>query len=105
MTLFERLTKKAQEHPQRIVLPESTEPRTLKAAEEIIEKKIANVTFIGNPDEIHAKADELGLTLVKEAQVVNPLDAAFVEKYAQIFYELRKNKGESDAPGERDIPF
>ena len=93
MTLFERLTKKAQEHPQRIVLPESTEPRTLKAAEEIIEKKIANVTFIGNPDEIHAKADELGLTLVKEAQVVNPLDAAFVQKYAQIFYELRKNKG------------
>jgi len=93
MTLFERLTKKAQEHPQRIVLPESTEPRTLKAAEEILQNKIAEVTFVGNPDEIKAKADELGLSLVKEANIVNPIDEAFIEKYAQLFYELRKNKG------------
>ena len=39
MTLFERLTKKAQENPQRLVLPESKEPRTLKAAERILADK------------------------------------------------------------------
>ncbi len=36
MTLFERLTKKAQEHKQRLVLPESLEPRTLQAADQVI---------------------------------------------------------------------
>lgn len=50
MTLFERLTKKAQEHPQRLVLPESKEPRTLKAAERILADKIANIIFLGNKE-------------------------------------------------------
>lgn len=93
MTLFERLTKKAQEHPQRLVLPESTEPRTLKAAEEIIAEKIAEVTLVGNPEDIFKAADELGLTNVKNAHIVNPEDESFIEKYAEIFYELRKKKG------------
>lgn len=93
MTLFERLTKKAQEHPQRLILPESYEPRTLKAAEEILDKKIADVTFVGKRAEIEKKADELGLTKVKEAHIVDPDDAEFLEKYAQLFYELRKKKG------------
>lgn len=93
MTLFERLTKKAQEHPQRLVLPESTEPRTLKAAEEIIAGKIARVTLVGNPEEIFKAADELGLSQVKNATIVNPADDSFIEKYAELFFELRKNKG------------
>ena len=36
MTLFEKLTARAKEHPQRIVLPEGMEPRTLTAANRII---------------------------------------------------------------------
>lgn len=47
MSLFERLTKKAQEHPQRLVLPESKEPRTLQAADRIIAEKAANIIFLG----------------------------------------------------------
>ncbi|MDE6668723.1 MAG: phosphate acetyltransferase, partial [Muribaculaceae bacterium] len=66
MTLFERLTKKAQEHPQRLVLPESLEPRTLQAADRILADKIAEVIFIGKKDEILAKAEELGLTHIAE---------------------------------------
>ena len=60
MKLFERLTKKAQENPQRLVLPESLEPRTLQAAERVITNKIADVTFIGNRKRIEDKAFELG---------------------------------------------
>ncbi|MDE5869156.1 MAG: phosphate acetyltransferase, partial [Muribaculaceae bacterium] len=43
MTLFERLTKKAQEHPQRLVLPDSLAPRTLQAAARVIAQTIAEV--------------------------------------------------------------
>lgn len=93
MTLFERLTKKAQEHPQRLVLPESTEPRTLMAAEQIIAKKAANVIFIGNKEEILAEAAKLGLSHIGEASFINCDDHHQTEKYAELFAELRKSKG------------
>ncbi|MDE6649427.1 MAG: phosphate acetyltransferase [Muribaculaceae bacterium] len=93
MTLFERLTAKAKENPQRLVLPESLEPRTLKAADHILAEKIADVTFIGKPEAIHAKAEELGLNNIKEAHIYDPDDASFTEKYAELFCELRKKKG------------
>lgn len=95
MTLFERLTAKAQEHPQRLVLPESLEPRTLRAADDIIARGIAEVILIGNRDEIMAKAAELGLANIAKATVNNPEDASFTEKYAELFKELRKKKGVS----------
>ena len=47
MTLFERLAQKAAEHPQRLVLPEGTEPRTLQAADRIIADGLAQVILIG----------------------------------------------------------
>lgn len=93
MALFDRLIRSAQENKQRIVLAEGTEPRTLKAAEMIIRDGVANIILIGNPDEIRAKAAELELTHIDSATLVDPQDAEFTEKYAQLFYELRKSKG------------
>ena len=93
MTLFERLTKKAQEHPQRLVLPESLEPRTLQAADRILADKIAEVIFLGKKDEILAKAEELGLSHIAEASIYDQDDKDFTDKYAELFCELRKKKG------------
>lgn len=93
MELFERLTKKAQEHPQRLVLPESLEPRTLQAAEQVIEKKAAKVIFIGKKSEILAEAEKLGLQHIGEASFIDCDDNKCTEKYAELFTELRKNKG------------
>lgn len=93
MTLFERLTSKAQAHPQRMILPESLEPRTLQAADRILADNIAEIIFIGNKEEIENKAAELGLKNLSKAQVVNPNDIEFTEPYAQLFQELRKKKG------------
>ncbi len=93
MDLFERLTKRAQDAPQRLILPESTEPRTLQAADRVIKEKIAEVIFIGNKDEILQKASELGLANIGDGEFVNPADADVVEPYAQLFAELRKKKG------------
>lgn len=93
MTLFERLTKKAQAHPQRLVLPESTEPRTLMAAEQIIKEKAAHVIFIGNKNEILEEAAKLGLTQIGNAEFVDCDDHKCTEKYAELFFELRKSKG------------
>lgn len=93
MGLFEKLTAKAKEQRQRIVLPESTEPRTLTAADRIIEEGLADIILIGNPEEITGAAKELGLTNIYKAKIVNPEDQAVIDTYAPIFYELRKKKG------------
>ncbi len=93
MTLFERLTARAQGNRQRLVLPESTEPRTLEAANFVIANGIADVIFIGNREEILAKAAELGLAEIEKGTIVDPADAAVVEPYAELFAELRKSKG------------
>ena len=91
--LFEKLKSNAIANRQRIILPESTEPRTLTAADRIIAAGIADIVRLGDKAEILAKAAELGLENIDKATVVNPNDAEAVEKYAQLFYELRKSKG------------
>ena len=93
MTLFERLTEKAQKFPQRLVLPESTEPRTLQAADKILENKIAKVIFIGAKDKILKEAEKLNLSNIGKAEFHDSDDAEFTEKYAELFQELRKSKG------------
>ena len=49
MELIEKMTLKAKANPQRIVLPEGTEPRTLTAADRIIGEKLAEIVLIGDP--------------------------------------------------------
>jgi len=94
MTLFEKLTAKAQQHPQRLVLPEGTEPRTLQAADKILAEGIASVTLLGKRDEIMKAAADMNLNYVQQkASTADPDDREFTEKYAQLFYELRKKKG------------
>ena len=93
MELIEKMTAKAKANIQRIVLPEGTEPRTLSAADRIIAEKIADITLIGDPADIHALAKELKLEHIKDANIVNPADEKVIDRYAPLFFELRKNKG------------
>lgn len=93
MGLFEKLTSKAKQHRQRLVLPEGTEPRTLTAADRLIVEELADIILIGNPAEIKAAAAEMGLTNIAKAKIVDPSDEKVLNKYAPLFYELRKSKG------------
>ena len=93
MGLFEKLTAKAIANRQRIVLPEGTEPRTLTAADRIINDGIADIILIGDPKDIKAMAADLKLENIARATIVNPADEAVIDKYAPLYYELRKSKG------------
>ncbi len=93
MNLFDKLTANAKAHKQRIVLPEGNEPRTLTAADRIIADGIADIILIGDPNEIYHLADELKLSNIVKATIVNPADEAVIDRYAPLFYELRKKKG------------
>ena len=93
MGLFEKLTERAKASHQRIVLPEGTEPRTLKAADRIIADEIADIILIGNREEILGMAGELELKNIERATIVDPADEKVIDKYAPLFFDLRKSKG------------
>lgn len=93
MELLEKIRAKAKKHNMRIVLPESMEERTLQAANELLEEKIARIILIGNPIEILQKADNLGLRYIKEATIVDPDNYDKLDSYADLMVEIRKNKG------------
>ncbi len=93
MGLFDKLTEKAKQNRQRIVLPEGTEPRTLTAADRIIAERIADIILIGDPKEILAMAKDLKLENIDKATIINPADEKIIDRYAPLFFELRKSKG------------
>lgn len=93
MDFIAKIIEKAQSNLQRIVLPESTDMRTLKAANEIIEQKIAHIILIGCEKEILDLAQANGLSHIGDATIVNPLDHPKKETYTQLLYDIRKSKG------------
>jgi len=93
MTLIDSIIARAKSNKQRIVLPESLEERTLTAADKSLENEIADIILIGNPAEIHALADKLGLKHISKATIIDPATSEKTAEYANLLYELRKNKG------------
>lgn len=92
MKLLERVIQDAQSYQKRIVLPEGTEPRTIRATEIILNESIARIILLGNPVEIMKAAEECGVN-IKGAVLVDPKTDERREIYAAKMVEIRKSKG------------
>ena len=92
MTAIEKIKAKAKTKVMRIVLPEGTEPRTVQASAKIVAEGLAEVTLIGNPEEIAKVAAETGTDLSQVA-IIDPATCEKTADYANLLYELRKAKG------------
>jgi phosphate acetyltransferase len=86
-----RLVAAARAFPQRIVLPEGDEPRTLQAAAICAEKGIARCVLLGSPEKIRAVADAHGVELTPDVEIIDP--DAIRQKYVLPMVEIRKHKG------------
>lgn len=93
MEILKRFIETAKSNPQRIVLPEGDEPRTLKAADRIIGDGIAKIILLGQSDKILALAKENGLKNIERATIIDPQKSSDAERYTDLLFELRKNKG------------
>lgn len=93
MDLLQQIVARAKSDKQRIVLPEATEERTLKAADRVLADDIADIILIGNPDEINGLAAQWGLNNIGKATIVDPENNPKSEEYAALLAELRKKKG------------
>lgn len=93
MEILEKIKLNAKKHNKRIVLPEGTEERNLRAADVILEEGIAQIILIGSPDEIKAKAVEYGLKNLDKATIVDPQNHEKKDFYIDTLVEIRKKKG------------
>jgi phosphate acetyltransferase len=87
-----RISEEARKNPQRILLPESEDDRILKAADKLLQRKIAKIILLGKSETILQRSAHLGIDL-SEATIIDPEDSVLQEKFTQIFYDLRKEKG------------
>lgn len=86
-----RLTAAAQHALRRIVLPEGSEPRTLRAAVACQEQGIARCVLLGHEPEIAAQAAGMGLLLPEGIEVLDPSTVA--ERFVAPLVEARRHKG------------
>lgn len=93
MELLNQIIERAKSNKQKIVLPEGTEERTLKAADKIIADGVADITLIGCPDKIKELADKNNLQHISKATILNPKSYAQKDTYIQLLMDLRKSKG------------
>ncbi len=93
MDLLDSIKEKARKHNKRIVLPEGYEERTIKAADIAISEGLAQIILLGDPEEMKAHAEKLGLKNISRATMVDPRSNPMKDHYTDIMVELRKNKG------------
>ena len=93
MKISQIIREKAKKNPKNIVLPEGEEPRMIKAAEIITKEGFADLILLGKIENIKFKAQELGIEFPNKIKIINPKESDKLKKYAESYYQLRKNKG------------
>ena len=88
--VLENIKKRAAALGKNIVLPEGEDSRVVEAAAVATKEGIAKITLLGNKEEIEKANPTVDLTGVT---VIDPLTYEKTDEYANLLYELRKEKG------------
>ena len=92
MSFIEEVKQRAKKEIKTIVLPEAEDIRILEATNQVLKENYANIVLVGNQEKIERKAKENNLD-IKGAKIVDPSNSEKQDEYANLLYELRKNKG------------
>ncbi|MDR1837876.1 MAG: phosphate acetyltransferase [Treponema sp.] len=103
MNFVMEMKAKAISAPRRLVLPEGTEKRILRAARILLDERIAaSVTLLGRAVDIQQAARTEGVD-ISGFNIISPAADSKLGKYADVYYELRKNKGLTPEQARIDI--
>ncbi|MEX3646392.1 phosphate acetyltransferase [Mycolicibacterium porcinum] len=87
-----QLLDQARSDRKRIVLPEGTDDRILKAAGRLLQHEVAELTILGEESQVRSRAAELGVN-IDAAVVLDPRTSALCDQFAEQYAELRRKKG------------
>ncbi|XTZ14864.1 phosphate acetyltransferase [Micromonospora echinospora] len=86
------LIDRARARQRRLVLPEGSEERILRAAEILLRRGVAGLTLLGRPDDIARRTRELGID-IGGVEVVDPVTSEWRDEFAERYAELRRHRG------------
>lgn len=89
MNFIEGLRKKAKKNIQKIVLPEGTEERTLRAANYVLKHSLADIILLGNKEEIEVLAKEFDLNNLSKAEIIDPENNIDFDEYVDLLMHIR----------------
>lgn len=93
--MFEhKLLEQARSDKRRVVLPEGTEERVLRAADVLLRRGVCDLTLLGPVEQIRKKAADLGIDLAA-SQIIDPQTSELRDAFAAKYAELRAHKGVS----------
>lgn len=92
MTFIEQIKERARKDIKTIVLPEATDIRILKATKKVLKEKYAKIILVGNEEEIQKQAKTNNIS-IEGAKIVDPEKSDLYDKYVDLLYNLRKEKG------------
>ncbi|MFJ8918937.1 phosphate acetyltransferase [Streptomyces sp. NPDC102415] len=91
--MFEHeLLEQARSNRRRVVLPEGTEERVLRAADVLLRRDVCDLTLLGDTDVIRKKAADLGIDLA-ETRIVDPATSELRQSFAERYAALRAHRG------------
>ncbi|MFD7067715.1 phosphate acetyltransferase [Streptomyces sp. NPDC059913] len=91
--MFEHeLLEQARADRRRVVLPEGTEERVLRAADVLLRRDVCDLTLLGEPDLIRKKAADLGIDLA-DTQILDPQRSELRRTFAERYAQLRAHRG------------
>jgi phosphate acetyltransferase len=86
------LFQKARADKKRIVLPEATDERVLRACEVLLRRDAVEIILLGKAKEINQIANTKGLDITR-ASIVDPESSELIDPFVETFCELRRSKG------------
>jgi phosphate acetyltransferase len=87
-----QLLDRARADRKRIVLPEGSDDRILRAAGRLLRHRVVDLTILGDEAEIRSRAAELGVNL-SDAAILDPRSSELCEKFVTQYADLRESKG------------
>ncbi len=92
LMFLQGLLERARADRRHVVLPEGDDDRVLCAAEQLALRGVADLTVLGPPDAVRARAARLGLALDGVA-LVDPATSEWRDEFADVYVDLRRHKG------------
>jgi phosphate acetyltransferase len=92
MDILERIRQRAASRPQRIVLPEGTDPRTVIAAGICSRQRLARIILLGDENVVKENAAKEGVDL-SGVELIDHRRAPDFDKMVDLLLELRRAKG------------
>jgi phosphate acetyltransferase len=100
--IVNQLRERAAKQPRRIVYPEASDPRVLRAVARMVAGRMARPVLVGSPAAVEKKAQDVGVSL-SHVEIVDPQTQALSHRYAQLLLPEWRSRGLTEVEAQQRL--